>query len=120
MLARFNVWSGPGTSSTSGGQTVQGDTGFIIDWRAGAVAARPDGLRRYEVQFYTRGQADDDLLIYVVQVQEGAVPGEGWVYLPGRTDAHYRTNVRTIYRGLEGQWFRASPEWQQAVASLLR
>jgi hypothetical protein len=46
--------------------------------------------------------------------------GPGYVYLPGKGDQHFALNVRTIVRGVEGHWFKATDVWGRTVAGLLR
>ena len=115
ILKNFHVWAGPGTFVNG----VEGNDGFIIDWASGAVRERPSGLRTYEVSFYVRHanrpfDQQPDQLAYVISYEADPVTGQGYVYLPGRTDARYRLNTTTILRGREGNWFRASVSWQQA------
>jgi hypothetical protein len=57
LLANFQVWTGPGTSS-GGGQ------GFIVDWSQGLVREALRSPRRYQVSFYAEGLKDQ--VIYVV------------------------------------------------------
>ena len=92
--------------------------GFIIDWPSGVLGERPGGLPRYEVAFYVRSSIQP---VYVVFYEPDTSGDRGYVYLPGKDDASYRVNVRTIFRGhgFEGRWLRASTAWQQAVAPLL-
>lgn len=121
VVERFNVWAGKGTSSRfNGGPDIEGTQGFIIDWTAGAVAHRPDGLRRYEVSFYAlRPRATAESLAYVVFYEHDSATGNGFVYLPGRADEHFRLNAGSIIRDVEGQWFRASDAWQAAVRQVV-
>jgi len=46
ILANFQVWTGPGTS-TADSQSL------IIDWSQGPVTKPPESLRRYQVSFHT-------------------------------------------------------------------
>ena len=124
VLDQFHVWAGRGTySGAPGGQKSEGTQGFIIDWPAGVVDERPDGLRRFELRFYvaprrqgavTALDASLEELAYVVLYENDPSTGQGFVYLPGKSDEHFRLNVRSIHRGLEGQWLRASSAWQEA------
>jgi hypothetical protein len=120
LLRGFAVWSGPGVQVNGQPQSH----GFIIDWPAGVVARRPAGLARYEVSFYVR-RANRSLavspehLAYVVSYEPDPSGGGGYVYLPGRGDAHYGLNTRTIFRGHEGHWFRASEAWNQAAMRVI-
>ena len=119
VLEGFNVWAGPGTFVNG----VEGTEGFIIDWSSGAIAARPAGLRRYEVLFYVgRSNAVGVQPAYVVLYENDPSSGLGFVYLPGKSDRqHYSLNTRSISRGhgFEGRWFRATAAWQNAVAKLI-
>jgi hypothetical protein len=123
IVSRFNVWDGPGTFSTTNGRETQGISGFIVDWRAGALNVRPTVLRRYEVKFYVRHHNQPlEQLAYTVYYERDPATREGFVFLPGQTDERYRLNVFSIYRGqgFEGNWFRASRSWVDAVEPLLR
>jgi len=118
ILQGFNVWAGPGTFVSD----VEGTQGFIIEWSSGIVAQRPTGLRRYEVLFYVHGSnSGDEKLAYVVFYENDPSSGQGFVYLPGNSDERYQLNTRSIFRGhgLEGNWFRATTAWQNAVATLI-
>ena len=121
VLERFHVWSGPGTFANG----VEGEHGFIIDWRAGAVTDRPSGLPRYEVSFYVRYanrpfDEQTDRLAYIVFFELDSATGKGYVYLPGRHDDHYRLNTKAIYHGREGHWFHATSGWQNTFVQLVR
>jgi hypothetical protein len=119
VLREFVVWSGPGVLVSGQEQTE----GFIVDWPRGAVAQRPDGLTRYEVSFYVKYanrplESQTDTLAYVVSYEPDPVRG-GFIYLPGKGDAWYALNARTIQRGREGQWFHASDGWNRTVKKAL-
>lgn len=126
VLDQFHVWAGRGTYSGPPGQDTEGTQGFIIDWLAGVVDQRPAGLRRYEVRFYAAphrqaaglaGSATLEELAYVVLYENDPSTGQGYVYLPGSGDEHFRLNVASIHRqGLNGKWLRASSAWQKAIA----
>jgi len=62
VLTEFQVWSGPGTSSSAPGFNPNAP-GFVVDWSQ-AVAEPPKGLQRYEVSFYAK--MPNRRLIYVV------------------------------------------------------
>jgi hypothetical protein len=128
VLSQFQVWAGRGTYSGAAGVENEGTQGFIVDWPAGIVEQRPAQLRRYELRFYVgpkRGlpasvanNAPAEELAYVVLYEHDPATGRGYVYLPGRSDEHFRLNVRSIHRRLEGHWLRASSAWQSAFMSL--
>ena len=117
ILVNFNVWSGVGTSSTSSGVTTQGDRGFIIEWPFGAVTQKPKTLTRYQVSFYAK--FPEELLVYVVFYEYDPANDRGYVYLPGKTDEWYRTNVSSILRGVEGNWFVSSEAWERIARPLI-
>ncbi len=122
VLERFNVWAGRGTFVTIAGRETEGTVGFIIDWLAGVVRPPPVGLPRYEVRFFVRhSNSVTEQLVYIVFYARDPSSGRGFVYLPGESDDPYRLNVKAIHRGrnLEGNWFRASRSWQDAVGRLL-
>ncbi len=115
ILKHFNVWSGAGAMANG----AEGTEGFIVDWTSGAVAGRPDGLRTFELSFYVRYanrpfSEQPDQLAYIVSYSVDPETGQGYVYLPGKSDQPYRLNTSAIYRGCEGNWFRASAAWQHA------
>jgi len=111
-LAKFNVWTGPGTSGT----IPQEADRFIIDWSQG-VTERPKALQRYEVSFYAK--LPNERLIYVVFYEYDPATECGYIYLPGRTDEWYRLNVGTIFHGVEGRWFRAWSAWDSIARPLI-
>jgi len=45
--------------------------------------------------------------------------GQGFVYLPGSSDPRWQRNVTSIYRGVEGHWFRAADAWDRFVQPLI-
>jgi hypothetical protein len=121
LLKDFQVWSGPGTVSCVQEKCVEGTTGFIIDWSSGPVSDRPAGLPRYEVSFYAtdRRAPHAERLVYVVSYEYDASSSRGYVYLPGKDDPQYALNTRSIHRGREGKWFRATAAWDEVVRGVL-
>ena len=120
ILEHFNVWSGPGTFANG----VEGTEGFIVDWASGAVTGRPNGLRTFELSFYVRYanrpfSEQPDQLAYIVTYAVDPVTGQGYVYLPGKSDEPYRLNTKAIYRGCEGNWFRANAAWEAAFRNVV-
>ena len=111
-LRPFNVWGGRGAIVNGIEQTG----GFIIQWSNGILPDRPRGLKQYEVSFYVEGGE----LAYIVDYEWDPASGHGYVYIPGYTDRRYALNGKSILRGgLEGDWFQASPSWQELVNPLL-
>jgi hypothetical protein len=120
ILKNFNVWSGPGTFAND----VEGSEGFIVDWASGAVSFRPTGLRTFELSFYVRYAnrpfaEQSDQLAYIVSYAVDPASGQGYVYLPGKADEPYGLNTKAIYRGREGNWFRANAAWQSAFRAFV-
>jgi hypothetical protein len=114
VVAPFNVWSGPGTFVNG----VEGLDGFIVDWRAGSVEPPIESLQQFEISFYVDGDsAKQERIAYVVSYAFNPQTAEGYVYLPGKGDARWGPNVRSIVRGpkYEGHWFRATEAWQNVV-----
>jgi hypothetical protein len=126
IVKEFQVWTGPGTTGCLDGRSscVAGAEGFIVDWSSGAVRQKPNGLPDYEVSFYVTdarvpSQTEPDHLAYVVSYQYDPAAAQGYVYVPGKGDQWFALNVGSIYRRLEGQWFRATRAWQDAVVPLI-
>ena len=110
VLANFQVWAGPGTSSNQG-------PAFIADWSSGAIKELPKGLARYEVSFFV--DEPQERIAYVVLYAFDSSTGRGYVYIPGKSDNHYWTNVGSIFRGVEGNWFHAWPLWDRVAVPLI-
>jgi hypothetical protein len=124
IVNEFQIWAGPGTRSCVAGHCVEGAEGFIVDWSAGAVAAKPSGLRRYQVSFFVEDEESPappkpERLAYVVLYEYDPVRSQGFVYLPGKGDQWQELNWGSIYRRLEGHWFRATQAWQDVVVPII-
>jgi hypothetical protein len=111
ILANFQVWTGPGTSSNE-------KQGFIIDWSQGPVVLRGHGVmfRGYQVSFHT---SSNDQIAYVVYYSFSPGEEQGYVYVPGESDEWYGLNVRTVFRGVEGKLFRAWDAWERVARPLI-
>lgn len=92
LLKKFQVWTGPGTSSNEG-------QGFIIDWSRGFIAKVPPKVRVYTVSFFAN--LPREKLVSVVLYAYDSSAGERFVFLPGRGDRSYWLNVGSILHGLE-------------------
>jgi hypothetical protein len=120
-IDRFHVWSGPGVN----GVAVHEAEGFIANWKQGAAAEPAPQLPRFELAFYAGCHAGANCrsatptLAYVVTYARDPRSNAGYVYIPGRADAAYAANVRSIYRGVEGRWFRTTDAWDRFVAPFL-
>jgi len=109
ILANFQVWTGPGTSTAD-------NQSLIIDWSQDPVTKPPESLRRYQVSFHTDPH---DQIVYVVYYACSLGAEQGYVYLPGESDEWAGLNVRTIFHGLEGKWFRAWSAWERVARPLI-
>jgi hypothetical protein len=107
-VARFNVWSGPGTSPNS-------PQGLIVDWSAGE-AKPPQGVPVYDIDIVTTRQNPGT---YKVRYILDPTTNRGYVYIPGKADEAYHDNTWLIYRGAEGKWFPAWSEWEDLTHSLI-
>jgi len=68
------------------------------------TATLPAGTQRTYVAHYVRNPETD----------------EGFVYLPGRGEDGYRTNIGMIIRdGHDGRWHHAFPAWSELLGSYL-
>ena len=111
ILAKFQVWTGPGTSGND-------RQGLIIDWSRGPVREIPTVLHRYQVSFYA-GSPPNERIVYVVYYVFGSGADPGYVYLPGGSDEWYGLNMHSIFRGVEGKWFRAWDAWERVARPLI-
>lgn len=109
ILENFQVWTGPGTSTAD-------RQSFIIDWSQGPVRKPPEPLRRYQVSFHTD---PNEQIVYVVYYAFSPGAEQGYVYLPGESDEWAGLNVRSIWRGVEGKWFRAWSNWERVARPLI-
>jgi hypothetical protein len=112
ILANFNVWTGPGTSSGEG-------EGLIVDWSHGTVSPPHKGLSLYEVCFYADFGNQEEKRVYVVSYEYDPSARHGYVYLPGKGDKWWRLDVSSIFRKLEGNWFMAWSKWDDAATPLI-
>ena len=112
VLANFNVWTGPGTSSNE-------SKGFIVDWSRGVIPAPPKGLRLYEVFFCADFGSHEEKPVYVVSYEFDPSTRRGYLYLPGKGDKWWQLNVGTIFRSLEGNWFSAWSVWEDVARPLI-
>jgi len=103
----FQVFGGLGTSNSE-------SNGLIADWASGAVTP-PSGLETYRVSFYL----DEYPHPYVVLYAFNPSTSQGYVYIPGKADEWYRTNISIIIRHVEGTWFRTRMRWEQVARPLI-
>ncbi len=120
---RITIWSGPGTKMTladgTGHMTVTEQD--FADWKAGAVEA-PRERPVYSVSFFCKAcepARRDTWRCYGVRYVPGRDGERGYILIPKPGDDEYEVNVRTIYRGVEGQWFRATESWDALMRAHL-
>jgi hypothetical protein len=118
VLADFNVWSGPGTGWAANGVTHwdSSSESFIVSWSR-KVTERLKKSRHYQVSFYAR--FPEERLIYVVSYEFDPATATGYVHLPGKNEHWYNLNVRTIFHGVEGNWFCARSAWDDLAMPLI-
>jgi hypothetical protein len=118
---QFTIWSGPGASVTAADGTVSTPVhpGDIADWQAGAVQI-PRDVKVYKVRFYCAAgdePAREDAPTHLCYgVRYAIAPdGQAFIQIPAADDKEFRGNTQSIYRGVEGSWFRASARWEALV-----
>jgi len=113
ILAKVNIWVGPGNTLNGVPDTRDG---FVM-WSEGAIAGPAKALPQYEVSIY--GRSPEERILYVILFRYDSAARQGYVYLPGKGEKWYDVNVRTITRGVEGHWFRASPDFDNVFEHLI-
>ena len=76
----------------------------------------------YSVSFFCKAcepARRDTWRCYGVRYAPGRDGERGYIQIPKPGDAEYYVNVRTIYRGVEGQWFRATENWDALMRAHL-
>jgi hypothetical protein len=93
-LANFNVWTGPGTFSTRPGFDAN-QASFIIDWSQRTVTDLPQGLRKYQVSFYSDELSERPVYVVYYAIAPGSE--HGYVLLPGKSDEWWKlTSVQLL------------------------
>jgi hypothetical protein len=114
----FTIWSGPGTLTGLGEKAVMSTSaGDLAQWVAGAVTP-PNGLPVFNIFFLCEAcepARSDTWRCYGVRYAMGAHGRGGFIQIPASGDKQFSLNVQTIFRGVEGQWFRASPKWEKLI-----
>lgn len=118
VLALFRAGAGPGNFELLPGgvrQPIYAAQSFVVDWSRGIVKP-PEGLQVYDVSFVTTHTHRN---IYFVRYGVDRSTSEGYVYIPGKTDAAYEDNTWIILRGVEGNWFHAWSVWEKVANPLI-
>jgi hypothetical protein len=116
VIESFNIWSGPGNFKIENGVRTPIVRDGSILWSQGIVSDRPKGPPEYEISF--NGSSPEHRL-YVLLYRYDPSAHFGYVYLPGKGEEWYDVNVHTIYRGVEGHWFRTSGAFVELVQPLI-
>jgi len=120
---QFTIWSGPGTSSdpeAGPGQMTTGE-GDIADWTAGSVELPQGKLAVFKVRFFCAALQDEQPVVtpshqcYGVRYAIDPQTQQGYIQIPPERDKDFPDNTRTIYRGVEGRWYRSSARWEELV-----
>jgi hypothetical protein len=112
-LAPFSVWSGPGVAINGAADL---STSFA-DWKHRAFPYQTQDLPHFEVYFYVK--LPEERLVYAVTYAYDSTTGRGFIHVPGGAEPSYPMNVRTIFRGVEGEWFQATSAWDSLIGPLL-
>jgi hypothetical protein len=115
-IKSFNIWSGPGNFKIENGVRTPIVRDGSILWSHGIVSDPPKGPPEYEISF--NGSSPEQRL-YVLLYRYDPSAHFGYVYLPGKGEEWYVVNVHTIYRGVEGHWFRTSRAFDELVQPLI-
>jgi hypothetical protein len=109
---RFRVGDGPGFFRLlpDGTRLTNTSPSLIVEWER-RVSAPSSAFPVYKVSFVTEGHPGTYMLLYALN----PATKEGYVYLPGKGDPEYEANTRMVFRGLEGNWFRAWRAWEEVT-----
>ena len=119
---QFTIWSGPGTHSTqsSGAELPSTSRADIADWEGGPVEP-PTQLAVFKVRFFCAAEQEPQPSVptshqcYGVYYAIDPETGAAFVRIPPARDREFPDNAQTIYRGVEGSWYRASAHWEALV-----
>ena len=116
VIHSFRIWSGPGNFKIENGvRTPIVQDGSIL-WSQGIVSDPPRGPSEYEISFNDGSPRERR---YVLLYHYDPAAHSGCIYLPGKGEKWYDVNVRTIYRGVEGHWFRTARAFDEVVQPLV-
>ena len=122
ILGKFTIWSGPGVAGWDMATTIppSGTPRFIADWTAGMVEYQPKTSSPYLIRMFIEGR-NAPSNTYEVLYEVDPDNGNAYVYLPmPARDTFGKSNMYQIARGVEGNWFRSTHEWNKVMASVLR
>jgi hypothetical protein len=116
-IRSINIWSGPGNFKVENGVRTPIVRDGSIVWSQGIVSEPPKELPEYEISF--NGGSSPEGRLYVLRYRYEPSTRFGSVYLPGKGEQWYDVNVHTIYRGVEGHWFRTATAFNELVQPLI-
>jgi hypothetical protein len=119
---QFTIWSGPGTMAgpEEGPREMTTSSADFADWPGGVIQP-PRGLRVYKVRFYCAARGDSERATvpsnqcYGVRYGIDPDTGQGFIQIPSADDKEFPLNTQSILRGVEGNWYRSSPRWEEIV-----
>src|SRR5215831_12955549 len=121
IAGQFTIWTGPGTSTgPSDLVALDGAEHDIADWAGGPVEP-PANLTVYKVRFFCAADASTPRetatshQCYGMYYGLDPVTHQAFVQIPPEQDKQFPDNTRSIYRGVEGRWYRASARWETVV-----
>ena len=123
---QFTVWSGPGTAAGAPGEPGRMTTGEgdFADWTAGSVELPQHKLAIFNVRFFCAAQPEPPPEVvpvntshqcYGVRYAIDPETQQGYIQIPPERDKDFPKNTQTIYRGVEGRWYRSSARWEELV-----
>lgn len=112
VLEQFQVWAGAGNYSmdVKTGVITPLAEGFIVDWKKGPVGEKQAilALPQFKISFHVIHDRPRD---YVVFYALDSATAKGYVYIPGKGEPDWASNVFMIGRGVEGNWLNATDAW---------
>ena len=95
-------------------------TSRFLDFSREAIEEHAESGARYEISLYVQGTDGTPVKVYVFYYCRDSSGDSGYIYLPGRGEAWYQRNIRTIYRqSLHGKWSYASREWEKLMKPVI-
>ena len=91
---------------------------WIVDWIHGPIPEPDASLPRYDVTYHF---GSGETRVYVVYFAYSPVARQGYIYLPGPGEAHYRANINLLWHGKqwEGHWFLTTDAWASFAGPLI-
>lgn len=110
-IKEFSFGPGPGNFVGAGAPGWQPKSWIVENWES-PVAEPAAQLTRLQATFQLT-MRDESTRNYVVFFAFDPATKQGYVYLPGKGESYYDSNVSLMLRGdkYDGHWFLASTEW---------